>query len=81
MRETLRYRARMMRRSKIGTPPRAVPPDGSADEPSATDTDASRPETMTAEERAAVRRGLSDVQASRLTTAGEIEAAFRRFRP
>ena len=71
----------MTRRSDIGPPPRAIPPDRRAGTPSATDTDAARPETMTPEERAAVRRGLSDVQAGRLATAAEIEAAFRRFRP
>ena len=63
-----------MRRSEIGTPPRAGAP-------SPPDTDASLPETMTAEERAAVRRGLSDVKAGRLATGAEIEPAFRRLRP
>ncbi|WP_267426199.1 hypothetical protein [Methylobacterium sp. GC_Met_2] len=71
----------MMRRPRIGTPPRAVPPDRSAGAPSTADTDVTLPETMTVEERAAVRRGLSDVQAGHLATEAEIEAAFRRFRP
>ncbi len=71
----------MRRGSKIGTPPRAVSPDRSAGAPSTADTDAALPETMTAEERAAVRRGLSDVKAGRLATEAQSEAAFRRFRP
>jgi hypothetical protein len=73
-----------MTRRSSNTPARTVPRHGGAQRgpaaPSAVGSDASL-ETMTAEERSAVRRGLSDLQADRLATEAEIEAAFRRFRP